>query len=967
VGFISQKPIKIVVVKSKYLDYSKITQEGLWYNICNYSSRAIQSIQKQKRRIKVSFKKWVGIQLIGYVGLILCNVIYAGDSVLFQEMTNVTGVLGPYKTFSSAWGDYDNDGDLDLYVADKVERNYLYRNDGQDVFTDVAFDVGLDDSTRRSLCASWGDYDNDGDLDIYIGEDQSEDKFYINEDGIFRQALKTVGFYHLCCTYGANWIDYDKDGDLDIYHTNWLTPLTLYQNNENEYHDIGEEIGLEGVTEARAAAWGDYDNDGDLDVYVCRGKSNKEIQDSFYRNNDGVFLETSSSVGLSFIGTSTSAAWGDYDSDGDLDLFVTTVGSSNRLYKNNELYFVDVTSQMNMEKVTQSMSCSWVDPDNDGDLDLFITQVQDNPNIYYENDNGLFFTSDDYILSQNTGYAVGHAWGDYNMDGFLDIYITNFTGQDVLYKNLGNENNWIVLNLLGNISNSRGIGARIDVVYDGKRMFKEVYDFEGQSSQSSISTEFGLGTADVIDSLIVMWPSGAKTSLLNVPPNQYLTIEEGEFSQENRFIGNVPIVKGFAGDTVSVPISVTVPIGGQYSSVELALSGYNENLIFSNLSIDGTLLQKYGWTYEVNDTGNSIIVSAAGSQEVIESGVLFSLQYQLSNEPITELIPIAFDSLVLDNNETPVITHNGGIQVVEQIYGDVDLNGKVRAYDAAIILKYLVGKTELSRPQKINADVSLDNTISGLDATFILRYTSGLISELPFPDEDGSYTLGAGTLLMDDIYTNSNSYVEMPVNIVNSENIFSFEGEFSFDSTCVNLHSFSWSAMLNGFNCEVFLHHNKLKFIGASSKPINGNGTLATMKFMVKDIELDSGTKINLDYLRYNEGAFQENVASGNIISTNVNVENDNNNSLDSFILYQNYPNPFNPSTRIKFYAPNNSHTIVTIYNTRGQLVQTLLDDFVHTGEHSLNWNASEVGPGVYFCKIKFGDFVLTKKMVYLK
>ncbi len=338
---------------------------------------------------------------------------------------------------SVKWGDYDNDGDLDfIMVGRNSSGNHtkIYRNDGSDVFIDIQV-TNIQNVANGPV--TWGDYDNDGDLDILMtGYDGGSTNFafvYRNEGSdIFTDqslALTPMG------SGSIDWVDYDNDGDLDIFTAGWngtTNYAIIYRNDDNTFTNIGAE--LQGVRSG-VCPWGDYDNDGDLDLLIT-GRDGSSEHTILYRNDNSTFTEID--AGLEVI--SGAAAWGDYDNDGDLDLVQSgdgqTYSRETRLYQNNSGTFSEVTSGL---PGFINGSLAWGDYDNDGDQDLLMTGNDDGVNFsadVFENNNGTFTGINAGISGTRNG---GIGWADYDNDGDLDLIVTgqktDLTACAQIYRN----------------------------------------------------------------------------------------------------------------------------------------------------------------------------------------------------------------------------------------------------------------------------------------------------------------------------------------------------------------------------------------------------------------------------------------------------------------------------------------------------------------------------------------------------
>jgi hypothetical protein len=320
-----------------------------------------------------------------------------------------------------AWADYDGDGDMDALVTGETDSNpnvmkkltILYRNDGANQFADVAANlVGVNQSA-----VAWGDYDNDGDLDLLLaGSTMSVNvsKVYRNDGGTFTDTgAPLVPVYQP----GVAWGDYDNDGDLDILLTGYRGDIDIakiYRNDGGVFSDIAADIG---ISSNGAALWGDYDNDGDLDILLNGYGSGAKI----YRN-DGGGAFTNITAGLQGSGNQAGAAWGDYDNDGDLDVLV--MGPSWLVYRNDAGAFVNINA--GLPNLTYG-SGIWGDYDHDGDLDILLTgelsgSGSNTFSRIYRNDGAGVFT---LATSGLIGVGVSRAaFGDYDADGDLDVLLT---------------------------------------------------------------------------------------------------------------------------------------------------------------------------------------------------------------------------------------------------------------------------------------------------------------------------------------------------------------------------------------------------------------------------------------------------------------------------------------------------------------------------------------------------------------
>jgi predicted nucleotidyltransferase len=363
---------------------------------------------------------------------------------LFIEQTGIS-LTGVYNS-SVAWGDYDNDGDLDILLtgqAGSASISKIYRNEGNNTFTEQ---TGISLTGVSSGSVAWGDYDNDGDLDILLTGRTSSgriSKIYRNNGNNTFTEQTGISLTGVSDSSVA-WGDYDNDGALDIIltgDTGSKRISKIYKNNGNNTFTEQTGISLTGVYTG-SVVWGDYDNDGDLDILLTGYTGTIRISKVYNNNDDNTFTEQ---TGISLTGvTFGSVAWGDYDNNGDLDILLTGQGTSNyfsKIYKNNsDNTFTDQTG-ISLTGVYNS-SVNWGDCDNDGDLDILLTGYAGSNNyvskIYKNNGNNTFTEHTGISLTGVDNSSVD--WGDYDNDGDLDIILTGYNGTtsiSKIYKNFG--------------------------------------------------------------------------------------------------------------------------------------------------------------------------------------------------------------------------------------------------------------------------------------------------------------------------------------------------------------------------------------------------------------------------------------------------------------------------------------------------------------------------------------------------
>jgi hypothetical protein len=446
------------------------------------------------------------------------------------------------------WVDIYNNGYLDFVVANGVasdtgDSNVVYRNNGDGTFTQVTSgsvvtDVGF------SLSVAVGDYDNDGLPDLFFGgafgpTPTVASLFYHNTGGGNFERITNGALANTKGNFIASWVDYDNDGLLDILLVNTGGPNYLFHNQgDGTFVAVTPSIPAHssGGNLANGGAWADYDNDGFPDLFIFGGSGHNLL---FHNDHNGKFSQVHGTPFDTDVGPSAGAAWGDYDNDGFLDLFVTTgnfdaVPRHNFLYHNNgDGTFTKITTGPIVTDSTSSIAGAWEDFDNDGNLDLFVSQSTGSAGpprtnlLYHNNGDGTFTSLTNTVLTADSGSFGPIAWGDYDNDGFPDLFVT--AGQpSFLYHNEGNTNHWITFKLIGAQSNRSAIGAKVRVkaTIHGKSYWQMRYVSAGDGIGNSLNAHFGLGDATNAETVRIEWPSGSVQEFQNLAAKQFVTITE---------------------------------------------------------------------------------------------------------------------------------------------------------------------------------------------------------------------------------------------------------------------------------------------------------------------------------------------------------------------------------------------------------------------------------------------------------
>lgn len=479
----------------------------------------------------------------------------------FSKVTSGSHVTDGGSSRAVNWIDYDNDGDLDLFVTNGPQggqNNFLYRNDGNEVFTKIT-DSPVTLDNRSSDGSTWGDYDNDGDEDLYVTNWYGQPNLlYINNgNGTFTQITGSAVSTNNTFSEAASWGDMDNDGDLDLYvcNSDGDRRNNLYRNNgDGSFTRITTGAAVTETYYSRNADWIDINNDGKPDLFVTN--EGNQHENVYYGNGDGTFTKAVLAPLTTSAGNTTSSSWEDVDNDGDFDLLIVNYNDqNNKLFLNNgNGTFTESVQESLVSDGGDSFGSVMGDIDNDGDVDIYITNAFSSAgrvkNFLYINDGNGNFTRDTADISAvETGWSYGSAMGDYNNDGWLDLFVAKCfdnSENNSLFRNNGGANSWIKINLEGTVSNSSAIGAivRVKTMKNGIPLWqsRRVAGSSGYCGQT-LQLHFGLADAQVTDSILVEFPSGVKQVLTQIAANQTLSITEDSTLYTD--IGEARLPEGF--------------------------------------------------------------------------------------------------------------------------------------------------------------------------------------------------------------------------------------------------------------------------------------------------------------------------------------------------------------------------------------------------------------------------------------
>ncbi len=455
------------------------------------------------------------------------NRLYRNDGKWkFTDVTEEAGVQGEGYSMGVAVADYDNDGDVDIFVAG-VFHNLLFRNEGNGRFTEVAAQSGIK-SNLWSVAAGWFDFDNDSYLDLFVVN-------YVEW---------TLNWKRFCG---------DPTGKIRVYcHPKYFEglPNQLYRNRgDGTFEDVSEQSGIgKHVSRGMSVSFEDYDRNGFLDAFVTNDKNPNFL---FHNNGDGTFEEVAllAGVALREHGRPVSSMGGefkDYDNDGLPDLWVTALDwETFPLFKNQGGgMFEDATYVSGAAKATikrSAWSLGMFDFNNDGWKDLFTANAHANHRIElwestdYRQANTILANQKDGTF-EDVSDLIGEDWkvprahrgsacGDFDHDGRMDIVVTSIADETELWENISPESNhWIVFRLQGTRSNRDGIGATIRLLDQYNMMTTAV----GYASSSYTGVHFGLGKVNRLDRVEIRWPSGVVQVLQDLAVDRTVQVVEPE-------------------------------------------------------------------------------------------------------------------------------------------------------------------------------------------------------------------------------------------------------------------------------------------------------------------------------------------------------------------------------------------------------------------------------------------------------
>ncbi len=483
-------------------------------------------------------KGTVGFLLAAAVLVLLAGPVFA---VEFVDIPIPAGVGDDGLGKGVAFADINNDGLVDLFLSNKGGYSKLFLNQGDGRFEEITAKAGLGDAAAGFIQGSaFGDFDNDGFVDLYLAKGgqtviEANRLFRNNGDNTFTDVTAKAGVGLTAFTYGASWADYDNDGWIDLYCANYGVGAEniLYRNNgDGTFSDVTDVAGVGDVSWSWMGVWADVNNDNFPDLYVVNGRFPEGEPNKLYINNrNGTFTERARAAGVDDPKWGLGAAFGDVDNDGDQDLFVSNYIGGNQLYLNQgNGSFVKASHQVRLPYDGWGKGPSFGDVDNDGDLDLYKGDCKLANQIYLNDGKGRFTNVADQmpILKCEGSSTEGTAFADIDNDGDLDLFVVKYGSPSRLFKNLQNDRNWLKIKLIGTVSNRDAYGSKVKIYESGRDKLlalRETRSATGFCAQEPNLAHFGLSAARTYD-VIAVFPSGIEVRLSGVHTGQTLEIIE---------------------------------------------------------------------------------------------------------------------------------------------------------------------------------------------------------------------------------------------------------------------------------------------------------------------------------------------------------------------------------------------------------------------------------------------------------
>lgn len=456
----------------------------------------------------------------------------------FRDITQPAGLSLQGYSQGVAIGDCNNDGWEDIYISVETGDNRLCKNNGDGTFSEVADDLGLAFSDKTKT-AVWGDFNNDGWLDLYVANLRTADQLLLNKgNGTFENITEQAGISNVAPNpTSVNLADVNQDGFLDIYVSNFEAENILYLNNSDlTFSDKTLESGTTDMGSSMGSLFFDYDGDGDQDLYLVHDN----IEPNILYENDGTghFTDVSRATRTNVRGYGMGVAVGDVNNDALPDLYITNLFKNYLLINQGDGTFFERAQPVQVDDFGMGWGTTFLDFNNDGLQDIYVSNdsyFSEFDNVLYENrgdldGQGLQFEK---VAANTQSWQAGYgiACFDHDQNGQTDLTLANYGESDYtqLFKNENAKNNYLDLFLVGKESNRQAVGATVILeIENGQKYYQTLTAGHGWASQNSSRLHFGIPEKTSITYIQIHWPSGLIQNLAPLPLSTIYTVVEGE-------------------------------------------------------------------------------------------------------------------------------------------------------------------------------------------------------------------------------------------------------------------------------------------------------------------------------------------------------------------------------------------------------------------------------------------------------
>ncbi len=676
----------------------------------------------------------------------------------------------------------------------------------------------------------------------------------------------------------------------------------------------------------------DFNNDGYDDIICCDYDTSSDYMGRVDIIYGGDPLDTT--VDVHFEGNGDYPRLGRYDAIADLngDGIVDLIAAFQHGEANSPIYFniylggEDFDNEPEMtfhpEGMNNYESCLAANGDLNGDgCDDIVYTMLNTVYVYWGNESLAMEYSTFSIVNTDSSLPYSYFFFcNINNDKYDDLGLRRYYEDTVDFY-------------LGNQFVPDGVACSVDVAYHcaHEGMGQDLGDINGDGCDDVLVTNGGNQTYATVYTL------------------------EGEFSPDSVMI---EIGSAFAtpGETVEIPITGRFPGSAGARSLSLQINGFADFANVVDVSFDGSILANGGWQCNWGNLSQSVSIYCDGEAPFAGQGLIATMSIEIDEGIDIGSIPLNASSCMINGGAVPVRVQNGSIMIGTTAgYGDVDMNEHVQGTDVTMLLQYLVGECDLSAVQKYVSDVTLDGTCSALDAALIMRYLMGYLDELPCPPASPGDYYGSGDVYGDNINQYGNADVFVPFHFSNLENILGFSWTYTFDETKLSLQGIDF----NNDNIDVAMcmsvANGTIHVAGYSIEPIDIEQFDLLLQFDCITAN-DGYTSVVLDELRWNEESVEEDVAT---VAIALHPSGSQTGMMPEVTgIVGCYPNPFNPRTTVSFYLAEPEQATLQVFNTKGQLIRTLLNKRMPSGSHQVEWDGTDstgksTASGVYLFRFK--------------